>query len=125
MSKRATLRDTAGASVALRSRPDNKLSWYTQPPEEDVTLEDFEDFAVRRLRGACVSARVRSACGAPRAVLPFCRGAAQHADNAWLPRRRSVERYRDPPGSWGQPGGAESACPRVCGLRSGSARPSV
>ena len=53
VSKRATLRDTAGASVALRSRPDNKLSWYTQPPEEDVTLEDFEDFAVRRLRGAC------------------------------------------------------------------------
>ena len=74
VSKRATLRETAGASVALRSRPDNKLSWYTQPPEEDVTLEDFEDFAVRRLRGACVW--TRDARAGPTPVAGVHRGTA-------------------------------------------------
>lgn len=29
----------------------NSLSLYSEPPAEDVTLEDFEDFAVCRLRG--------------------------------------------------------------------------
>ena len=35
-----------------RRKTEVRLSMYTQAPSEDVTLEDFEMFAIDRLRGA-------------------------------------------------------------------------
>jgi hypothetical protein len=53
-SKKAVQRDNERADAGSR-RLNSQLSLYSQPPAEDVTLEDFEDFAVSRLRGECTA----------------------------------------------------------------------
>lgn len=53
-SKKAVQRDNERADAGSR-RLNSQLSLYSQPPAEDVTLEDFEDFAVSRLRGECAA----------------------------------------------------------------------
>ena len=40
------------AEAAERRRNEVKLTMYDKSPTDDVTLEDFESFAVDRLRGA-------------------------------------------------------------------------
>jgi len=50
-----------GAAVAAAAAEERKnaikLTMYDEAPQGDVTLEDFEAFAVDRLRGACVCAK--------------------------------------------------------------------
>jgi hypothetical protein len=45
-------RAEAEAEAAERRRNEVKLTMYDKSPTDDVTLEDFESFAVDRLRGA-------------------------------------------------------------------------
>jgi hypothetical protein len=50
-SKKAQARQS-NADAEERRKTEVRLSMYTQAPSEDVTLEDFEMFAIDRLRGA-------------------------------------------------------------------------
>jgi hypothetical protein len=47
-----TKQDEQRRSAAAVSRKGTKLSMYGTPPEEEVTLEEFEGVAIDRLRGA-------------------------------------------------------------------------
>lgn len=38
----------------------HKLSFYERPPLEEITLEEFEEWALDRLRGAARSASIRA-----------------------------------------------------------------
>lgn len=42
----------ARRKAATVSASADELSMYNTPPQEEVTLEDFEQFAIDRLRGA-------------------------------------------------------------------------
>ena len=56
--------DGAPASKPSAAVPRSALSMYAEPPNEELTLEDFEVLAFERLKGACSPHRGRIICGA-------------------------------------------------------------
>jgi hypothetical protein len=85
----STKQDERRRSAAV-SRKGTRLSMYGTPPEEEVTLEEFEGVAIDRLRGAtertagqrrlaavAAAAGVRCVCTAPLAAAGA--HAARHA----------------------------------------------
>ena len=84
----STKQDERRRSAAV-SRKGTRLSMYGTPPEEEVTLEEFEGVAIDRLRGAtertagrrrladAAAAGVRCVCMAPMAAAGA--HAARHA----------------------------------------------